>query len=45
MKKISITVDDEVFQRIEEMRGNKTQFRSWYINVAIREKIGLPGKV
>jgi metal-responsive CopG/Arc/MetJ family transcriptional regulator len=39
--KISISLEDEVFQHIEKMRGNKTQFRSQYINQALREKMGL----
>lgn len=40
--KITIMVDNEVFQRIEQMRGTRTQFRSGYVNTALREKMGLP---
>jgi metal-responsive CopG/Arc/MetJ family transcriptional regulator len=39
--KLSITLDDEVFNHIESLRGTRTQFRSEYINYALREKIGL----
>ena len=38
--KISITLDDEVFEHIETLRGTRTQFRSEYINDALREKMG-----
>jgi len=41
-KKFSISVDMDVFQRLEELRGNKTQFRSGFINSLLKEKLGIP---
>lgn len=39
-KKISVSIDLELFEAIEKMRGTRTQFRSQYINQAIKEKMG-----
>lgn len=39
--KIRLTLDHEVFEYIETLRGTRTQFRSEYINDALREKMGL----
>ena len=41
VQKITISIEPEVFQRIEILRGTKTKFRSAYINQALREKLGL----
>ncbi len=44
-KKISISIDLDVFEAIEKMRGTRTQFRSEFVNAVLRKKLGLDKKV
>jgi metal-responsive CopG/Arc/MetJ family transcriptional regulator len=41
VKKISISVDIDVFHRLEQLRAGRTQFRSEYINTVLRTDLGL----
>lgn len=43
VEKISISLDTDVFKKIEKMRGNRTQFRSKYINSVLRKALNLTG--
>lgn len=38
----SISFEQDVFERLEELRGNQSKFRSKYINDMLREKLNLP---
>jgi metal-responsive CopG/Arc/MetJ family transcriptional regulator len=40
----SINFEKDVFEKMEELRGTNTQFRSKFINNVLREKLGLPQK-
>jgi len=41
---ISVSLDTDVFKKIERMRGTKPHFRSGFINDVLRERLGLPDK-
>lgn len=41
--KISISLDFDVFERIEQLRGSRTQYRSKFINGVLRQVLGLHG--
>jgi metal-responsive CopG/Arc/MetJ family transcriptional regulator len=40
----SISFEQDVFERLEQLRGNQSKFRSRYINDLLREKLNLPRK-
>lgn len=44
MKRITINVSDEVFKKIEVLRGTKPHFRSGFINSILEERFGIPGR-
>ena len=39
---VSICFETELLDRMEELRGKRTQFRSEFVREAVREKLGLP---
>lgn len=40
-RKITISLSDHVFNKIEELRGTETRFRSGYIDGVLRKELGL----
>lgn len=44
IERLTISLQPEVFQALESLRGSKTHFRSGYINEILRKEFGLTGK-